>query len=177
MFNTKEKKERSLGAKLFLKAQRCNSPKCVTLRVPHPPGAHGKDRKRAPGELSSQLREKQRVRASYGIREAAMRQIVERASKNPGVTGQMIMVLLESRLDNVVYRLGFALSRSVARQLVGHGHVAVNGRRVDIPSYLVRIGDIISIRKESKDHPAFKDLAERVKNMKRRYGWNLIKKN
>lgn len=163
MFNTKEKRERSLGAKLFLKAVRCTSPKCVTLRAPHGPGQHGKSRKGAPSEVASQLKEKQRIKATYGIREAAMRQVFEKASKNPGVTGQMIMNMLESRLDNVVYRLGFALSRSVARQLVGHGHVTVNGRRVDIPSYAVRIGDIIAIRKESKDHAVLKDLAERIK--------------
>lgn len=164
MFNTSEKRERSLGAKLFLKASRCMSPKCVTIRAPHGPGAHGKSRKRgSPSEVGLQLKEKQRIKATYGIREAAMRQIFEKASKNPGITGQMILVMLESRLDNVVYRLGLAPSRSVARQLVGHGHITVNGRRVDIPSYAVRIGDIISIRKESKDHPAFKDLAERVK--------------
>ncbi len=163
MFNTKEKRERSLGTKLFLKPHRCAGPKCVTIRAPHGPGLHGKRRKGAGSEIGTQLREKQRIKATYGLREAAMKRIFENAAKNPGVTGQMILTLLESRLDNVVYRLGFALSRSVARQLVGHGHILVNSRRVDIPSYKVRIGDIISIRKGSKDNFVFKDLGERLK--------------
>ena len=136
---------------------------CVTVRAPHGPGPHGKARRRAPSEVGLQLREKQKIKATYGLREQAMRRVFEKASKNPGVTSQMILNILERRLDNIVYRLGFALSRSVARQLVGHGHVTVNGRRVDIPSYEVKIGDVIAIRKESKDHAVLKDLAERLK--------------
>lgn len=158
MFNTREKRERSLGAKLFLKASRCNSPKCVTVRRPSRPGLHGSARRRAPSEFSSQLQEKQRVKAVYGIREAQMRLVVEEAARNPGITGEMIMSLLERRLDNVVYRIGLAPSRSVARQLVGHGHILVNGRRNSIPSYRVRVGDAISIRPASANHPIFRDL-------------------
>jgi small subunit ribosomal protein S4 len=163
MFNTKEKKERSLGTKLFLKPHRCTGPKCVTVRAPHAPGSHGKSRRRAPSEVGTQLREKQKIKATYGLREQAMRRVFEDASRNPGVTSQMILTILERRLDNIVYRLGFAPSRSVARQLVSHGHITVNGRRVDIPSYQVKMGDLIAIRKESKDHHVLKNLAERIK--------------
>lgn len=175
MFNTKEKRERSLGAKLFLKANRCTSPKCVTTRVPYGPGAHGKNRRGSSSEVSVQLREKQRIKATYGIREQAMRKIFADASRNPGVTGEMIISLLERRLDSVFYRLGFALSRSVARQLVGHGHVTVNGRRVDIPSYRVKVGDVVGVRKESREHPALKDLAERIKKYEAPVWLNLDK--
>ena len=163
MFNTKEKKERALGTKLFLKAHRCSSPKCATVRNPLPPGVHGKDRKRAKSEVGEQLNEKQKFKVSYGIREAAMRKVFQAAAKNPGVTGQMIMSYLERRLDNVVYRLGFAPSRGVARQLVSHGHMHVNGRKVTIPSALVRVGDIIAMRPQSKEHPLWKDIRETLK--------------
>lgn len=163
MFNTKEKKERALGTKLFLKADRCNSPKCAMIRRPNRPGAHGAARRRAPSEFGQQLREKQAIRFTYGLREAQMEKIVQKAVKNPGITGQMIMSLLERRLDNVVFRLGLAPSRSVARQLVGHGHITVNGRKVTIPSYQVRKDQTVVIRPQSKDHPAFKELATRLK--------------
>lgn len=161
MFDTREKKERSLGTKLFLKASRCNSPKCVTVRRPIRPGLHGKGYKNF-SEFGQQLREKQKIRFTYGIREAQMERIFQKASKNPGVTGEIILSLLERRLDNVVYRLGFSASRSVGRQLVGHGHILVNGRKVTIPSHQVRVGDIISIRPQSLNHPAFKDLADKL---------------
>lgn len=163
MFNTKEKRERSLGTKLFLKADRCNSPKCVTVRRPTRPGLHGAKRRRAPSEFGRQLREKQAIKYSYGIREAQMRRVVKEAVKNPGITGQMIFRLLEGRLDNVVFRLGLAPSRSVGRQLVGHGHIMVNGRKVTAPSYQVKSGQIISIRPQSKEHPVLKNLADRLK--------------
>src|SRR3990170_2954470 len=130
MFNTQEKKERSLGTKLFLKAHRCSSPKCATVRNPYGPGAHGKARRRAPSEFGEQLHEKQKIRLSYGLRDAAMKRLYRDAAKNPGVTGAVMINNLERRLDNVVYRLGFAPSRSVARQMVSHGHMKVNGRRV-----------------------------------------------
>ncbi len=159
MFDTREKKERSLGVKLFLKAGRCNSPKCATVRRPSRPGFHGKSkRRRTLSEASFQLNEKQKLRYSYGVRETQMRRVFSKAVKNPGVTGQMMLSLLERRLDNVIYRLGMAPSRSVARQLVGHGHFTVNGRKVTIPSFLVKIGDKISIRPQSASHPLFGDL-------------------
>ncbi len=162
MFNTQEKKERALGTKLFLKAHRCNSPKCATIRRPSRPGLHGKAR-HTTSEFGQQLNEKQKIKVSYGIRESQMRRIFSVASKNPGVTGTMMVQMLERRLDNVLYRMGFAESRSIGRQLAGHGHIMVNGRKVTIPSYLVKVGDVISIRPESKNSPQFKDLAERLK--------------
>lgn len=162
MFDTTEKRERSLGTKLFLKADRCNSAKCATTRRPQRPGLHGKSYKSL-SEFGTQLKEKQKIRFTYGIREGQMERIVKEATKNTGMTGPLIISILESRLDNAVYRLGFALSRSVARQLVGHGHILVNGKKTDIPSYRVRVGDVLSIRPQSKDHIVFRDLAERLK--------------
>ena len=165
MFNTTEKRERSLGVKLFLKGDRCNSPKCAMMRNPHRPGAHGKRRSGNPSEFKQQLQEKQKIKATYGIRESQMQKVVSQASKNPGITGPMIISFLEMRLDNVVYRLGFTPSRSVGRQTVGHGHFLVNGKRVTIPSYRVKIGDVVSIRPQSKEHPVFKDLAVNLKKI------------
>ncbi|NCN52859.1 30S ribosomal protein S4 [Candidatus Wolfebacteria bacterium] len=162
MFNTSEKKERALGTKLFLKAHRCNSPKCVTVRRPHRPGLHGHARHTS-SEFGQQLNEKQKIKFSYGIRENQMRKIFDTASKNVGVTGEMILQLLESRLDNVVFRLGFVPSRSIARQAIGHGHLLVNGRKTTVPSYKLRVGDKVSIRPGSKDKAIFKGLADYLK--------------
>lgn len=163
MFNTKEKKERALGTKLFLKAGRCNSPKCVTIRRPYRPGLHGKSRRRGLSEFGQQLNEKQKIRFSYGLRESQLKKTFLLASRNPGVTGEVMLELLERRLDNVVFRLGLALSRSIARQLVNHGHIMVNDKKVTIPSYCVRIGDKISIRLQSKDNPVFSGLSASLK--------------
>ncbi|HEY4499627.1 MAG TPA: 30S ribosomal protein S4 [Candidatus Paceibacterota bacterium] len=162
MFNTTEKRERSLGTKLFLKGGRCLSQKCATIRRPHRPGMHGK-RRRSVSEVGEQLMEKQKIKYSYGIRESQMQKIFNQAAKHKGVTGDRILQILEQRLDNVVFRLGFALSRSIGRQLVGHGHITVNGRKVTIPSFSVRIGDRIAIRELSKDHPIFKELSVNLK--------------
>jgi small subunit ribosomal protein S4 len=162
MFDTREKKERSLGTKLFLKAYRCNSPKCVTTRRPQRPGLHGKLYKTL-SEFGQQLKEKQKIRFTYGIREAQMKRLVQKAIKSPGVTGEMMMSILERRLDNVVYRLGLAPSRSVARQMVSHGHVIVNGRKTTIPSYQTRINEVIAIRPQSREYVMFKDLPETLK--------------
>lgn len=162
MFNTREKRERSLGTKLFLKGERCNSPKCVTVRRPNRPGLHGKRRKRI-SEFGEQLKEKQKIRFSYGLREAQMERIFTKAMKNPGITGNIILQLLERRLDNVVFRLGLAPSRSVARQLINHGHITINGRKVNIPSCTVAVSNKIAIRPESKEHPVFKDLGVTLK--------------
>lgn len=164
MFDTREKKERSLGTKLFLKAHRCASPKCVMVRRPTRPGAHGKARRRGTAsEFAELLQEKQRFRVTYGLREAQMRRLFERAMRHRGVTGELFLQFLERRLDNVVYRLGFAPSRSVARQLVGHGHVLVNGRKVTVPSYEVRIGDAMTVRPQSKNHPVFREAENTLK--------------
>jgi len=163
MFDTREKRERSLGTKLFLKPHRCSSPKCATIRRPSRPGAHGKSRRRAPSEYGTQLQEKQKFQFIYGLRESQLRNIFKTALRNPEATGEALVRLLELRLDNVVYRLGFAPSRSVARQFVGHGHIHVNGRKVTIPSYRARIGDIISVRKESSELILFRELNETLK--------------
>lgn len=162
MFNTQEKKERALGVSLFLKAHRCNSPKCALMRKSYRPGLHGKAR-HSVSEFGQQLNEKQKIKASYGLRESQMQRIFSMAAKNPGVTGNMILQLLERRLDNAVFRLGLAPSRSVARQLVGHGHILVNGKKVSAPSYLVKTKDQISIRTQSKNNPTFKGLPETLK--------------
>ena len=162
MFNTREKRERSLGTRLFLKASRCNSQKCVTVRRPVRPGMHGKSR-RSLSEIGEQLMEKQKIKFSYGIRESQMKKIFLKAAEKRGVTGETIIQLLERRLDNAVFRLGLAPSRSVARQLVGHGHIIVNGRKVTIPSFSVVIGDKIGMRPASKEHPIFKEMTETIK--------------
>jgi small subunit ribosomal protein S4 len=158
MFKVKEKKERALGAKLFLKAERCNSQKCATIRRPYKPGDHGKSRRRPLSEYGQQLQEKQKIRFTYGVSEKNLRRIFSKAAKSTGVTGETIFAILEKRLDNVIYRLGFAASRSVARQLVSHGHFLVNGRKTTIRSYEVKVGDVISIRPQSHKHPLFQEL-------------------
>ena len=136
------------GQKLFLKGERCLTEKCGVERRSYPPGEHGRGRVRA-SEYRQQLREKQKARRYYQILEKQFRRYYEKAAGQPGVTGENLLRLLERRLDNVLVRLGFAASRRQARQLIGHGHWMVNGRRVDIPSYQVRPDDVISIRSES----------------------------
>ncbi len=163
MFNTKEKKERSLGTKLFLKPYRCGSPKCVCVRRPFRPGLHGKARRRPLSEFGQQLMEKQKFQWSYGLREGQIKNIFREALKNPAVTGATFIELLERRLDNVVYRLGLAQSRSIARQLINHGHIIINGRRTTIPSCRVRVGDAITIRPQSKGYKQFAELSENLK--------------
>ena len=122
------------------------------LKKPYGPGEHGKDRKRKPSNYSVQLNEKQKVRFMYGISEKQFKRLFNESAKMKGVHGENLLILLESRLDNLVYRIGFAQTRRGARQLVNHGHIAVNGKKVDIPSYRVTPGDVISIRENSKDH-------------------------
>jgi small subunit ribosomal protein S4 len=136
------------GQKLFLKGQRCLTEKCGVERRSYPPGEHGRGRVRA-SEYRQQLREKQKARRYYQLLERQFRRYYEKAARQPGVTGENLLRLLERRLDNVLVRLGFAASRRQARQLIAHGHWMVNGRRVDIPSYQVRPDDVISIRSES----------------------------
>lgn len=147
------------GMKLFLKGDRCHSGKCAMERYPAAPGMHGQSR-RKPSGYSVQLREKQKVKRIYGVLEAQFRIYFEKASNMKGATGENMLQLLERRLDNVVYRLGFADSRAQARQLVVHGHFAVNGKKVDIPSYSVDANDVISIRENSTDIEMFKKLRE-----------------
>lgn len=138
------------GEKLFLKGDRCFGDKCAIERRPYPPGQAGKKRPRD-SEYRVQLREKQKTKRTYGMLEKQFRSYYELASRQPGITGENLLRLLELRLDNVVYRLGFAKSRDEARQIVGHGHINVNGARVDIPSYRVRAGDLVSVGPKAKE--------------------------
>ncbi len=139
------------GIKLYLKGERCYGPKCALERRPYPPGQHGQKRARRPSDYAVRLREKQRLRRIYGLNEKQFRNLFEEAARRKGVTGTVFLHLLESRLDNVVYRLGIAASRRQARQLVRHGHITVNGRRVDIPSYRVKPGDVVAVHEKSKN--------------------------
>ncbi len=136
--------------KLFLKGARCESSKCAIERRPYPPGEHGRGRIKETQYLI-QLREKQKARRIYGILERQFRNYYKQAARSKGITGEKLLQMLESRLDNVVYRAGFAASRRQARQLVGHGHFRVNDRRVDVPSYRVRAGDVVTLRERSQD--------------------------
>ena len=129
---------------------------------PYAPGAHGKDKRRKLSEYGIQLQEKQKVRVMYGLTEKQFRKVFDRASKMHGIAGENLLVLLESRLDNLVYRLGFAPTRRAARQLVNHGHITVNGKKVDIPSFRVKVGSTIALKEESKDHKAVKFALEKA---------------
>src|SRR3954469_16139821 len=138
--------------KLFLKGAKCDSMKCPIERRPYPPGDHGRTQlRRKDGEYLLQLREKQKARRIYGVLEKQFRNLYEEANRQKGVTGENLLRMLEQRLDNVAFRAGWGASRSQARQLVRHGHVTVNGRRVTIPSYQVRKGDVVSIRAKSRN--------------------------
>ena len=143
------------GQKLFLKCSRFYSDKCSISRRNYAPGQHGQKRAKL-SEYGTQLREKQKTKSYYGVGEKQFRGYFEMASNKKGVTGENLLQILESRLDNVVYRLGFGASRAQARQLVNHGQFEVNGRRVDIPSYLVKAGDVITVREIKKDNGAIK---------------------
>lgn len=147
------------GQKLFLKGERCYTDKCGIQRRAYAPGQHGQGRKKLSG-YGLQLREKQKARRYYGVLEGQFRHYFELANKKAGVTGENLLAILESRLDNVVYRLGFGTSRPEARQLVRHGHFTVNGKKVNIPSYLVKVGDVIAIKEESKSSEKIKNVIE-----------------
>jgi small subunit ribosomal protein S4 len=136
--------------KLFLKGERCYTDKCGYERRSYPPGQHGQARRRKRSDYGEQLREKQKVKRIYGIAERQFRGYYHRATRMKGVTGDRLIQLLERRLDNVVYRMGFASDHAEARQLVRHKHFTVNGRRVNIPSYLVREGDVVEVREKSR---------------------------
>ena len=135
--------------KLFLKGERCYTDKCAIERRNYPPGQHGQGRPKF-SEYSIQLREKQKVKRMYGLLENQFRRTFAQAARTKGITGETLLVLLERRLDNVAYRLGFASSRAEARTLVRHGHILVNGKKVNIPSYFVRAGDVVSVRERSR---------------------------
>ena len=147
------------GQKLFLKGSRCYSDKCSISRRNYAPGEHGQKKAKL-SEYGIQLREKQKTKAFYGVREDQFRKYFEMASKTKGVTGERLLQILETRLDNVVYRLGFASSRPQARQLVNHGHFEVNGKKVDIASYLVKAGDEIKVRENKKEKAIIKQVVE-----------------
>jgi small subunit ribosomal protein S4 len=148
--------------KLFLKGERCLGPKCAIERRNYPPGEHGKQAtfRRKVSDYGRQLREKQKARRIYGVMEKQFRRYFREATRRKGLTGTTLLVILESRLDNVVYRMGFADSRAQARQLVRHGHFDVNGRKTNIPSYNVRPGDIIAVRENSRGNQYFKDRSQ-----------------
>ncbi len=139
--------------KLFLKGERCHSEKCAIERRNFPPGQHGHDRRRRIIGYGLQLREKQKARRIYGVLERQFRRYYEKAARMKGITGENLLALLERRLDNTVYRLGFGTSRAQARQLVRHGHVLVNGRKVNIPSFQVKENDVIEIKEKSRKNP------------------------
>ncbi len=147
------------GEKLFLKGERCYSDKCAISRRAYAPGQHGQGRKKV-SEYGMQLREKQKVRRYYGVLESQFAKYYEMAVKKQGVTGDNLMSIVESRLDNVVYRLGFAMSRPEARQLVRHGHFTLNGKKVNIPSLLVEVGDVIAIKEGSMSSAKIKAILE-----------------
>lgn len=147
------------GDKLFLKGERCYSNKCAISRRAYAPGQHGQSKKKL-SEYGIQLREKQKARRYYGILESQFRKYFEMASAKKGVTGENLLQILELRLDNAVYRLGFGASRAEARQMVRHAHFLVNGKKVNIPSYLLSAGDVIEVRENSRSLPHFKDVVE-----------------
>ena len=138
------------GQKLFLKGDRCYTQKCAMENRAYPPGQHGQGRSKT-SEYGQQMREKQKAKRYYGLLESQFRSYFDMAERRPGQTGENLLAILESRLDNVVYRLGFAKSRAEARQQVRHGHITVNGRRVDIPSFRVRPGELVAVAPKAKD--------------------------
>ncbi len=141
------------GMKLFFKGERCHTEKCAIERRNFGPGQHGKDRKAKLVGYGLQLREKQKVRRFYGLLETQFRNLFEKSLKQKGVTGEVLLSSLERRLDNVIYRMGFGTTHPQCRQIVRHGHIQVNGRKVNIPSYMVKVGDVVEVREKSKNHP------------------------
>lgn len=141
------------GMKLFLKGERCHSEKCAVERRNFVPGQHGKERRRKLVGYGLQLREKQKVRRHYGLLERQFRNLFEKASRSSGVTGNVLLSMLERRLDNVICRMGFGTSHPQSRQVVRHGHIQVNGRKVNIPSFLVKPNDVIEVREKSRNNP------------------------
>lgn len=147
------------GEKLFLKGERCYTNKCGVSRRPYAPGQHGQQKKKL-SEYGIQLREKQKARRFYGILESQFSKYFEMAANKKGITGENLLQILETRLDNVVYRLGLGTSRAEARQFVTHGHFIVNGHKVNIPSYLVKVGDVISVKEKSRSSSRVKEISE-----------------
>ena len=148
------------GMKLFLKGERCYTEKCAIEKRNFPPGQHGKAKKPKIVGYGLQLREKQKARRYYGVLEGQFRNGFEKAVNTKGITGDVMLNLLERRLDNTVYRIGFGTSRNQSRQIVRHGHIMVNGKKVNIPSYVVKPGDVVEVREKSKKHPAILHASE-----------------
>ena len=147
------------GQKLFLKGERCYSAKCALDKRSYAPGQHGQDRKKA-SNYGLQLREKQKAKRFYGLQETQFRNLFDKAAKKPGQTGANLLIMLETRLDNAVFRMGFASSRKEARQLVTHSHFTVNGKKVNIPSYQISAGDVVAVKVKSQSSPKFKEIKE-----------------
>ncbi|HBR79464.1 MAG: 30S ribosomal protein S4 [Candidatus Moranbacteria bacterium GW2011_GWE1_35_17] len=169
--NSRCKKCRRAGEKLFLKGERCASVKCAMIRKPYAPGVHGKRMGRGLSEYGKQLAMKQRIKRIYGVLEKQFRKHFEDISGKEGIAGNLLMIRLEMRLDNVVYRMGLASSRNAARQLVNHGLLKVNGKSLDVPSALVKIGDSIKVSETKKEKKYFKDIAGALKNKKDVPSW------
>ena len=166
MKNAVCKKCRRVGQKLFLKGERCFTPKCAMVKKPYAPGIHGKKRRRAISEYGSQLAEKQKICGIYNIRERQFKRYFREALKEKGVIGDNLLKKLETRLDNVIFKLGLAESRKKARQFISHGHILVNNRKVNIPSFQVKPKDVIKIKKSSLGLTAFKDSGTKLKKFK-----------
>lgn len=147
------------GQKLFLKGDRCYSEKCALERRNFPPGQHGQGRKKV-SEYGLQLREKQKAKRFYGLQETQFRNLFDKAVRKQGKAGENLLIMLETRLDNVVFRLGFASSRKEARQLVVHGHFTINGKKANIPSMAVKAGDVIAVKEKSTNSPKFKEIKD-----------------
>lgn len=150
------------GEKLFLKGERCFSQKCSVFKRSYAPGIHGMtSARKKTSDYGTQLRAKQKVKRIYGILEGQFRNYYERAERKQGLTGELLLKFLEMRLDNVVYKMGFASSRRLSRQLVGHGHFTVNGKKVDVPSYGVKLGDKIEVKKSSQKNSYFTEISKK----------------
>lgn len=149
------------GQKLFLKGERCYCAKCALEKRNYAPGQHGQNRKKM-SDYGLQLREKQKAKRFYGLQETQFRNLFDKAAKKPGITGENLLILLETRLDNVVFRLGLASSRKEARQLVTHGHFTVNGKKATIPSMELKAGDVVKVKDKSASSPKFKEIKDMI---------------
>lgn len=165
------KKCRRAGEKLFLKGERCNTPKCAMVKRAYAPGIHGKKMRRGASEFGMQLAVKQKIKRIYGVLEKQFKKHFEEVRNKKGITGDLLMARLELRLDNAVYRMGLASSRPLARQMVNHGLITVNGKKVDIPSFKLKIGHIVGINPNKKDKKYFKNLEQVLKNKKDFPAW------
>lgn len=162
---------RRAGEKLFLKGDRCFTQKCAMTRKAYAPGMHGNNGRRALSEYARQLAMKQKIKRIYGVMERQFRKYFEDSAKKQGITGDLLLTRLELRLDNVIYRMGFAESRSLARQMVGHGYFTVNGKKVNIPSYAVKVSDVIAISERKKEKKTVQKLKEVLKEKKDQPSW------